>query len=116
MKKVVYITFILCLICSIAHADKLSTYIQTKTLQNGDRIPVIIAAAGPTNANINWYDLKEMVSKNFNWADTQILHGNAINWTDAFITGQGSNWTDIRAYATAHGGDHSGINWQAFGV
>jgi hypothetical protein len=43
-------------------------------------------------------------------------HVNGINWTDAFITGKAINWSDIKAYGSSFGGDHSGINWTSFGI
>lgn len=42
---------------------------------------------------------------------------NGINWTQIHnIGGTNLNWTDVRVFATSHGGDHSGINWQSLGV
>lgn len=32
------------------------------------------------------------------------------------VKGSALNWTDIRVFGTIHGGNHSGINWQSFGV
>ena len=75
--------------CHMAHADKLGNYPYTKTLSNADYLPIIIAASN-SNANINWSDLKNIVSS-------------------------GLNWTDIKVIGTQYG-DHSGLNWQAFGA
>lgn len=111
-----FIVFGFCFIAlwaCLAYADKLSSYPQTTTMANGDRLPVI--KADLTNANLNWSDLKEIMSKSINWADAQQLQGNNINWTGAQITGRGINWSDIRVYGSQHG-DHSGINWASFGV
>ena len=86
------IIFICCLIglwSSLSYADKLGNYTFTKTLVNSDYIPVVTGLS-TSNQNINWYDLKEMVSKNI-------------------------NWTDVRALSCV-GGCNSGINWTAFGV
>lgn len=59
---------------------------------------------------------KILPATGINWTGLNIFNGSGINWTGSQITGQGINWTDIRAYGTSHGGDHSGINWQSFGI
>ena len=38
-----------------------------------------------------------------------------VNWTSYPIPATGINWTDVRVLGSQFG-DHSGINWQAFGV
>lgn len=54
----------------------------------------------------------EKVTGSFNVYGT-----NGINWTGTHnISGQNVNWSDFRVYGSSFGGDHSGINWQSFGV
>ena len=89
MRLIVWSLVWLCLLIRVnAIAGTLSSYTQTTTLANADRIPVVQAAL--TNANINWSDLKNVMSS-------------------------GLNWTDIKVIGTQYG-DHSGINWQSFGA
>ena len=91
MRLVTWIIIGLCLLIgnNYSTAGTLSSYTSVATLANGDKIPVVIIS-GDTNANINWYSLKEYMSSNL-------------------------NWTDIKNFATV-GGNHSGINWQSFGA
>lgn len=116
MKKCMFLLVIIALtmFCFKAYAGKLSAYPNTSTLVNGDRIPVVLAST--SNANVNWAQFKQLMSQNINWAVAQQMHGNNINWTDAYITGKGINWLSVRVYASSFGGDHSGINWTAFGI
>lgn len=56
----------------------------------------------------------------FQKADAQTWLGSnhipsGVNWTAFPIPSTGLNWTDVRVFATKYG-DHSGLNWQAFGV
>lgn len=92
MRRVIWITIFSVLSLGIlkAFSGTLSSYANTKTLVNADRIAVIIGV-GNTNGNINWYDLKELMSKNI-------------------------NWTDVKAITANFGGDHTGINWQSLGA
>lgn len=87
---------------------KLSDYPLTDTLTNSDLIPVV---ASGTNKNVNWINLKELVSRGINWQDVNngILHG-STNWTDLrefAKTLNGINWTDLSPQGY-------GINWYAF--
>ena len=93
MKLVLWVIVAMCLLVGFnnVYSATLSSYPQTKTLANADVIPAIIGATN-SNANINWYDLKELVSKNV-------------------------NWTDVKQFSiTNFGGDHTGINWQGLGA
>jgi hypothetical protein len=91
MRLIIWIIIGVCLLTGVSYSGTLSSYPQTKTLLNADRLPAIIGASD-TNANINWYDLKELVSKNI-------------------------NWTDVKQFSiNNYGGDHTGINWQGFGA
>ena len=89
MRLIIWVVIGFCLLVGVSHAGTLSSYPQTTTLQNADSIPAIIYS-GDTNANINWSDLKNIMSS-------------------------GLNWTDIKVVGTKYG-DHSGINWQSFGA
>ena len=75
----------------ISNSGQLTSYINATTLNSADTIPVVLSASN-INANINWYNLKELISKNI-------------------------NWTDVKQFSiTNFGGDHTGINWQGFGA
>ena len=84
------------------YADKLSSYPYVSTLSNANAIPFITPTA---NMNINWYSLKELMSKNINWQDVK-----------GTIPASSVNWQDVAGYSCSHGGCHSGINWTSFGV
>lgn len=61
-------------------------------------------ATNPASQNVNWYSIPQMNGLNVNWQSVGGINGNSMNWTD------------VRVYGTKFGGDHSGINWQSFGV
>ncbi len=103
--KIRYMIYALLLTIAVVgqcYADKLSSYPYVSTLSNANTIPIITPSA---NENINWYSLKELMSKNINWQDVQ-----------GTIPATSINWTSIELYSCAHGGCKSGINWTAFGV
>lgn len=93
MRLILWVVIGLCSMISInySYAAKLSSYPSTSTFQNGDNIPAVITS-GDTNANINWYSFKELISNNI-------------------------NWTDVKTFSIKNfGGDHTGINWQGLGA
>lgn len=83
------------------------------------RVEVLNVKTGGSGAVTRTGEIGNIDLTNFtgiNWTALNALGVAGINWTGANIMGKGINWTDIRAYGTSFGGDHSGINWQAFGV
>lgn len=70
-----------------------------------DFFPIVTTVGGDANKNINWYSLKELMSNNINWNDV-----------NGILPGPSINWESVRVFGSSHGGDHSGINWQSFGV
>jgi hypothetical protein len=64
---------------------------------------------------LNW-PVPDIGGSGINWMAIPQGYKSGINWIGADILARGMNWTDIRAYGTGNGGDHSGINWQSFGV
>ena len=89
MRLIIWAIIGFCALVGISHAGTISSYPNTNTLVNADLIPAIHT---DTNYNINWYGLKELMSKNV-------------------------NWTDIKMTTKSGGtGNTSGINWQDFGA
>lgn len=72
-----------------SEAGQLGNYPQTAGLNYTDLFP-LVRQINNTNLNVNWGEFIQLISS-------------------------GLNWTDIKTVGTKYG-DHSGINWQAFGA
>lgn len=109
MKKSILLSLILLMsVYDVALAGKLSSYPFIAVLNDGDYIPVIASA---TNANINWQDIKALISTGINWqALPSVVQNYNVNWNDIILAQKnqglttGINWNDINPVA-------GGINW-----
>lgn len=88
MKYLLFFSIIIISILFIVKSSKADTWIGTQS----------------SSQLVNWYSIPQISGLNVNW---QTVGG---------IVGNSSNWTDVKAYGSKFGGDHSGINWQSFGV
>ena len=82
------------------------------TLQNGS-ITDTGTAGGAGNVGINYPSPTDTLDVG-GTAKATLFSGSGKSLFN--LTGSGINWTNVRVYGTIHGGDHSGINWQSFGV
>lgn len=109
MKRIIFIALLLTLGISMnfmkAEAGPFSSYPFTSTLSNGDYFPTV---TGGTNKNVNWSQLKELMSAGINWQDVHGSIGNGpMNWSDiqqVQKTSNGVNWMDLDPRS-------GGINW-----